>query len=791
MFKTLPFRWRITVLVTTVSVFSLIAAFAGFLGWEVLRYRGEVVDRLERTQALLVERITARLAANPTADSLPLDDLADDETILAAAVYSLEYRILDRYIKTGTEEMIPRPFRRNVDPKAVTSFKYLVHNGERLGIIYLKADTAGLVQERFIEPMRVMLIISLLSVLGGMLAAQFLQSSITKPITELGRVAKRVEEDRDFGVRAEPMGGGQEIEAMVDAFNGMLTTVQRRTEALAQATQELEQTNRTLEEKVQERTVELEHAMIAARDANQAKSGFLAKMSHELRTPMNAIIGYSEILREDAEDDSDTATVEDLDKILAAARHLLGLINDVLDISKIEAGRMDLFVEEQSLPGLTEQVYSTVAPLVAKGANEFVIDCEPDVGVVRVDATKLRQILLNLISNAAKFTERGTITLRVRRTDPGADGRIQFIITDTGIGMTQEQCGRVFEAFAQAETSTSSKYGGTGLGLAITRQFTELMGGTITVASEPGKGSTFTVELPVSVDDKSRPRKIGTQIISSSPLADEETAQVMSAAARVVVVADDESLQVGVRDMLPAEQYHVQYVTSAAEALTTIREEWPHLILLDMMMEGGRGMEVLNQLKSDATLATLPVVMLTVTENGPQPTMAVAAEDYLPKNRLGENLPQILQRHTKDRTDSEHVLVAEDDSMVREMIGRQLSRQGWEVVLASHGQAALESMKERVPALVLLDLMMPKMDGFGVLREMRADDRLKHVPVVVLTSLDLTGSVRQLLQDQTERVLQKGSFSKVELLGEIKSALKEFGTRPPFVAPHATENGPV
>jgi len=766
--------------VTAVSVFSLVAAFAGFLGWEVLRYRSQVVERLDRTQWILVERITAKLAEDPETHEFPLDGLAQDETILAAAVYSLDNQVLDSYLKPGTDEVVPPPFRTNVDPNAATSFKYLVHNFERIGIIYLKADTSGLAQERFVEPLRVMGFIGLLSILLGMGAARFLQSSITKPITELGRVAKRVATDRDFSVRAESMGGGEEIEAMVDAFNAMLSTVQRRTSKLALATQELAQTNRTLEEKVQERTVELEHAMIAARDANTAKSSFLAKMSHELRTPMNAIIGYSEILLEDAEDDEDEATAEDLKKILAAARHLLGLINDVLDLSKIEAGRMDLFIEEQSVPGLTEQVYSTVAPLVAKGANEFVIDCDPDVGVIRVDATKLRQILLNLISNSAKFTEKGKITLTVRRSTQGADARITFKVTDTGIGMTKDQSAKIFEAFSQAEASTSSKYGGTGLGLAITKQFAELMEGTITVESAPGKGSTFTVDLPVSVDDKTHQRLIGSQIITSETSEEADRAQVVSPVARVVVVADDDALQRGVVDLLPAANYQIEAVTSPDRAVEDIRSFRPKLILLDLMMAGGQGLTVLNEIKSDPELTSLPVVVLTVGENDSQPTLAVGAEDYLPKNRLSESLSMVLGKHSGNRPASEHVLVAEDDNMVREMIGRQLSREGWEVVLAPHGKAALEAMADRVPALVLLDLMMPKMDGFGVLREMRADYRLRHVPVVVLTSLDLTGSVRQLLKDQTERVLQKGSFSRDELLVEIRSAIQEFGTRAPF-----------
>lgn len=786
MFKNLPFRWRITLLVTSVSVLSLIAAFAGFLSWEVFRYRADVVDRLDRTQAILVERVTATLAANPEIAFLPLDDVKQDDTILAAAVYSMNDRIIDRYIKPGTEELIPRPFRPNVDPNAVTTFKFLVHEGERIGIIYLKADTSGLAQERILEPMRAMAILGLLSILGGLFAARFLQSSITKPITELGAVAKKVKSERDFSVRAKRMGGGQEIEAMVTAFNDMLTTVQNRTEELHLATEELAQTNRTLEDKVQERTVELEHAMISARDANQAKSAFLAKMSHELRTPMNAIIGYSEILLEDAEDDEDEATCDDLKKILAAARHLLGLINDVLDLSKIEAGRMDLFVEEQSVSGLVEQVYSTVAPLVAKGANEFVTDCPKDIGVIRVDATKLRQILLNLISNAAKFTEKGTITLKVERTSAGTDARIRFSVSDTGIGMTPEQCDKVFEAFTQAEASTASKFGGTGLGLAITKQFAQLMEGDVTLISAVGQGSTFTVDLPVSVDDKTRRRMSNVPMVSMEDGEEEIPTQVLPAAARVVVVADDESLRDGVAALLPADSYQINHVARAKQALEVIREVRPDVILLDVLMEGGLGLEVLNNLKADHSLAPVPVVLLTVTEDGSLPTLAVGAEDYLPKNMLGQNLPGILKKHSGDRQSSRHVLVAEDDNMVREMIGRQLSREGWEVVLAPNGKAAVDAMDERVPSLVLLDLMMPKMDGFGVLREMRADDRLKNVPVVVLTSLDLTGSVRQLLRQQTEKVLQKGRYSKEELLAEIKSALVEFGTKPPFESPESS-----
>ncbi|MCF3649308.1 response regulator [Synoicihabitans lomoniglobus] len=761
-------------LVTSVSLVSLIAAFGGFLFWEILRYRSEVVTRLDSTQAILVERITTMLANNPEVTDLPLESLAADETITAAAVYSLDDRIIDRYVKSGSEEFIPRPFRPNVDPNAVTSFKYLSADGERIGIIYLKADVSGIAQEKLVEPLRGMAIIGLLSMLAGMIAARFLQRSITRPITELGQVSRRVVDEKDYGVRANVSGVQGEIRDLVNAFNAMLATVEKGTAELGRAKSDLEDSNRNLESKVQERTIELEHAMIAARDANQAKSAFLAKMSHELRTPMNAIIGYSEILLEDAEDEEDEDTAADLNKILSAARHLLGLINDVLDLSKIEAGRMDLFIEEQAVEGLMEQVRSTVAPLVAKKGNEFRVEYCSQIGVIRTDATKLRQILLNLISNAAKFTENGMVTLRVDRAGNGEADRVRFSVIDTGIGMSPEQCERVFDAFAQADSSTASKFGGTGLGLTISRQFSRLMGGEISLSSEVGQGTTFLLDLPASVDGNAAAatgstayREAGESTVKS---------QRVHAVARVLLVAEELNFAAGVKEQLPEERFEVLHARSRKEGLERARSDHPDVILVDVLMDSGAGGELVNDFKREPKLAHIPVVLLTKDEQGSRAVLAVGAEEYIPKDHLAQGLAEALRRHSSE-VGKKPVLVAEDDDTIRNMIGRMLSREGWEVVLAPNGRAAMDTMQEQVPALVLLDLMMPELDGFGVLREMRANDALRDIPVVVLTSLDLTGSVRQLLKQQTDRVLQKGSYSKEELLAEVRSAVSLVGEK--------------
>ena len=238
----------------------------------------------------------------------------------------------------------------------------------------------------------------------------------------------------------------------------------------------------------------------AARDeamqATQAKSQFLASMSHELRTPLNAIIGYSEMLYEEAEDRGLDTFMPDLVKIREAGSHLLSLINDVLDLSKIEAGKMDVLIEDFEVADLIAQVQSVIEPLMTKNANTLVVECAPDAGAMRSDQTKLRQSLFNLLSNAAKFTERGRITLAARRIVQDGDDVLEFKVSDTGIGMTGEQLGRLFQAFAQAEASTSRDYGGTGLGLAITRHFCRMLGGDVAVESTPGKGSTFAIMVP-------------------------------------------------------------------------------------------------------------------------------------------------------------------------------------------------------------------------------------------------------------------------------------------------------
>ena len=498
-----------------------------------------------------------------------------------------------------------------------------------------------------------------------------------------------------------------------------------------------------------------------AESANQAKSRFLANMSHELRTPLNAIIGYSEMLKEDAEESGDETTVADLDKIRSSGKHLLALINDVLDLSKIEAGKMELYFETFDVRTLVDDVAMTVRPLMAQNANTLEVECAAGVGLLRADLTKVRQMLLNLLSNASKFTEHGVVRLGVHRRTGAGGTQLEFSVTDSGIGMTPEPVGRLFEAFSQAEASTTRKYGGTGLGLAITRKFCEMMGGTVEVRSEPGVGSTFTVRLP---DNAERGADAG---------APQEPATVArTAATRVLVVDDEESVRTLMRRFLAREGYDVEEASTGPEGLRKARERRPDAITLDVMMPGMDGWEVLAALKADPELAEIPVVMLTVVGDR-KLGYALGASEFVTKPIDRELLRRVLARY-RTGASSGPVLVVEDDPATAELLRRTLEGEGWRVVLAPNGRAGLERFDAEPPALVLLDLMMPEMDGFTFIETVRAAPRESRVPIVVVTARDLSAEDHQRLNGHVAAVLHKGGYSRDELLSEVASRL---GTR--------------
>ena len=514
---------------------------------------------------------------------------------------------------------------------------------------------------------------------------------------------------------------------------------------------------------IKQREAELERARSESERANQVKSEFLANMSHELRTPLNAIIGYSQILQEDAEDEGNTSAVADLKKIETAGNHLLSLINDILDLSKIEAGRMEVFIEPIEVQALAEDVRLMVEPLAAKNSNTLVVTCAPDLGPFHCDVTKLRQSLLNLLSNACKFTSEGRVSLDIRR-DPGSRGQILFAVSDTGIGMTEAQQARLFQAFQQADNSTTRKYGGTGLGLVITRSFARMLGGDVTVRSKSGEGSVFTLALP---DAPPAPARAALRII---PEAEPAGAPVAEAQATILVIDDDATSRRIVGSHLAREGYRVIYAASGAEALEIAQRDRPDAITLDIMMPQVDGWAVLRALKEDTGLAAIPVVLVSmVADRGLGFTLGAASVLSKPVDRA--ELAAALRTHCPSLAD-EPVLIVEDDPAMQQMTERTVERLGLSPIPAANGQEALDWLAHNeAPAAILLDLLMPVMDGFEFLRHLRARADWQSIPVLVLTAKTLTPEERAELASMAQRVLAKGDSGHLGLAQVLREVV--------------------
>lgn len=492
----------------------------------------------------------------------------------------------------------------------------------------------------------------------------------------------------------------------------------------------------------------------AAEAANQAKSAFLANMSHELRTPLNAIIGYSEMLLEEAEDTDDNEFAPDLRKINGAGKHLLALINDILDLSKIEAGKMDLYVETFEIADLLQDVVSTIQPLVDKNGNRLEVSLGPDVKRMQGDLTKVRQTLFNLLSNASKFTESGVIRLEVLIESVESRSWIVFRVTDSGIGMTPEQLGKLFNAFTQADSSTTKKYGGTGLGLVISRRFCQMMGGDITVSSEVGAGSTFTVRLPDNVPaGEDRPSgTVHPEIALDKP---------------AVLVVDDDPV---VRDLLQRtlnKSYAVITAANGRDGLRLAREVRPRVIILDVLMPSMDGWTVLAEVKANPDLSGIPVIMLTMTDDASL-GYALGASDFVTKPVERDRLLALLDKHGAHAV-GRHALVVEDDRNALELVTQMLERDGWVVAQAMHGVEALEKLEIVTPSVIVCDLMMPEMDGFELIARIRQDTRWDKIPVVVLTAKDMTEDDHALLAGSVQRIVHKGLYQRADLLRDIQN----------------------
>ena len=501
------------------------------------------------------------------------------------------------------------------------------------------------------------------------------------------------------------------------------------------------------------KTKEMATARDEAREASSAKSRFFANMSHELRTPLNAIIGYSEMLLEDCEDLGNDEMVPDLKRITNSSKHLLSLINNVLDLSKIEAGKMDMYFTPFNIDTMIETIKDVSGPLASKNNNEFIIKNNVK-GEMTSDETKLRQCIVNFLSNAFKFTENGQVALVIGSKTIDKKEYVNFDIKDTGIGMTEDQLGKLFDTYTQAERSTSAKYGGTGLGLSISKHFAEMMGGGVEVSSKVGEGSTFSIFVPrVSLDEE--------QIEEE----DFENPEIQKGDEYILLVDDDKATHDVVKRAIKKEGHTVFSCFDGDEGIEQARKVEPKLILLDVLMPGRDGWSVLKELKKDKKLKNIPVVITSVL-NEESLASSLGADDYMKKPIDRTFFLNIVKRYITEK--DQKVLIVDDDENTRDLLNKILNNEGYLSIDAKNGEDALERVKEK-PDLIVLDLDMPKMDGFEFI-ERTQEDGIK-IPIVVFSGKDITAVEEKMLSKFTEGIVKKES--KVQtLVNEVNQILK-------------------
>jgi signal transduction histidine kinase/DNA-binding NarL/FixJ family response regulator len=653
-FQELSIKRKLILMTMLTSSIALLLSSASFLIYDLISFRNLLTHDLA-TQAQIIGYNSAAAMAfkDEPAATATLSALTAKGDIVSAALYSPNGQLFAHYFrdKKTLPSVVPacsegKPYR--FEGQYLEVCHDVALNGDRVGTLILQSDMRqwSMRARRYAT---ICLVFALVSVFLAFLVSSKLQKVISGPIMHLEDTMKIVSANKNYEVRAVKS-YSDEIGSLIDGFNAMLSDIQQRDGALRGANDELQTRTLELEEEVSQRKQaqeELLKAKHVAEEASRAKSIFLANMSHELRTPLNAIIGYSEMLEEEARETQDPDHIGDLQKIQFAGKHLLSLINDVLDLSKIEAGKMPLHLESIEIRLMVDEIITTLRPAIEKNKNTLRVRMADEVTTMRADVTKVRQILFNLLSNACKFTDHGTIGLDVdRKLEDGQDW-IRFQVSDTGIGIAPKQRDNLFKEFAQADTSIARKYGGTGLGLAISYKFVQLMKGRIGVQSELGKGATFTAELPAHVKiepgDPMRAEGSSSSAIASSPeKSDQDT---------ILVIDDDAAVRDLMTRFLSKLNLNVVAARNGEEGLRLAAKLRPLIITLDVVMPGRDGWSVLNQLKADPELSEIPVIMVTIVDNEAM-GINLGASNYLVKPVHRERLADLIEKYRAVRTAS-------------------------------------------------------------------------------------------------------------------------------------------
>ena len=517
-----------------------------------------------------------------------------------------------------------------------------------------------------------------------------------------------------------------------------------------------------LEEKIRERTKELFFAKEKAESAAQAKSEFLANMSHELRTPLNAIIGFCEILIEDALDVNQVSVVSDLEKIHKSGTDLLALINDILDLSKIEVKKVDLNISEFKLIDLIDSVKNTIDPFAKINNNIINIDLVDNSITMDSDELKIRQVLFNLLTNACKNSENSAVTLTVNKIKKD-DSFVEFIVEDKGRGISSDFIDNIFEPFSQDNKVDSSKIKGTGLGLSISKKYVELLGGKISVNSKHGVGTKFNFIIKQFLRPNDSPSNKDIKIeLSNIKFPDK---------GKILIIDDDIDFLDVTERKLSKEGFLVFTANSGQKGIEKAKKLIPDIIILDIIMPDLDGWSVYQKIKKIPLLSQIPIIIVTI---GDYQKMAqdFGVTNFLTKPVSLDKLNSILSKYKIDSI-SKHILVIDDDTSTRSILRKTLIKDGWRVDEAENGKIALEKIDSQLPELIILDLLMPVMDGFAFLNKIKNIKNLINIPIIVITSKDLSIDDTIFLDKNVDLVMQKGNYDQKEIIKKINLTLKK------------------
>jgi len=745
---------KITLMNMLVSGAALLLACTAFIGYDMLTFRTITVRNLSAQARLISSNSISALQFNdPQSAEGTLAALKENSSVLSAVIYDERGRPFASYSKSSKAGVPSRPLLpagrlefSSVQNGEIDLVQVILVEGNPVGTIYIRSSTEEL-RDRLKLYVSISCIVIFVSLLAALLVSSIFRKIVAEPIMRLARVARVISHDKNYSLRVDQVDGKNELADLIDSFNEMLEEIQRGGEELHKAHDELEQ-------RVDERTAQLVVAKEEVERTSKFKDQFLSTMSHELRTPLNAVLGFSEMLAAERYGVLNDRQRRYVNHIHAGGEHLLRLINDILDISKIEAGRLQLTIESVAVNPALEEIIESLQSLAEKKSQKLSLISVPQLNV-SADFIRFKQIVVNLVGNAIKFTpEGGSIELRAHLQDD----MVRIEVNDSGPGIPLEERPDIFKAFHRIRQAGNAAEG-TGLGLAITRSLVELHGGELGLEGETGNGSCFYFTLPMAqVYCRENPYKPESGVRRSF--------------SRTILVVDDElSAAQILESQLTSAGYKVVLCTEPQRAIEMALQLQPAAITLDVIMKPIGGWKVLSQLKSDPRTAAIPVVVVTIVDQKNTGGLLGASEYVVKpvdKTILLNAIDRCLNNPEKKSSEAHPVLIVEDHLPTREFIAEMLSSNGYSVYSVGDGKQARARMQDELPSLVILDLILPDVSGFQLLTEWRNDSLTAEIPVIVLTNKDLTPEERDYLGQNARALFQKRSQWQEGLLRHIR-----------------------